>query len=127
MITMSFGTAINCMDGRVQLPVMEYAKERFGVRYVDMITEPGPNLILAKQTDRNAVASILRRVELSVTAHESKGIVVAGHEDCAGNPADKPEQILHLREALRVLGQRFGSVELVAIWVSLDGGVEEVE
>ena len=123
---MSFGTAINCMDGRVQLPVIEYAKKRFGVRYVDMITEPGPNLILAKQTDRNTVASILRRVELSILNHQSKGIAVVGHEDCAGNPADKEQQVVHLQEALRVLGQRFGSVDIIALWVDLKGRVEEV-
>jgi len=123
---MSFGTAINCMDGRVQLPVIDYLKKRFGVRYVDIISEPGPNLILAKQTDRNAVASILKRVELSVLTHQSKGIAVVGHEDCAGNPGDKEQQILHLREAVRILGQSYWSIEIVALWVDLKGRVEEI-
>lgn len=126
VITMSFGTAINCMDGRVQLPVIDYLKKRFGVRYVDIISEPGPNLILAKQTDRNAVASILKRVELSVLTHQSKGIAVVGHEDCAGNPGDKEQQILHLREAVRILGQSYWSIEIVALWVDLKGRVEEI-
>jgi len=40
---MIFCTAVNCMDGRVQLPVINYLKERFSANYVDMITEPGPN------------------------------------------------------------------------------------
>ncbi|MCP4644255.1 MAG: hypothetical protein GY851_27680 [bacterium] len=68
----------------------------------------------------------MRRVELSVLNHQSKGIAVVGHEDCAGNPADKEQQILHLQEALRVLGQRFWSIDIVAIWVDLEGRVEEV-
>lgn len=37
------------MDGRVQLPVIKYLQDRFKVQYVDTITEPGPNLILAEQ------------------------------------------------------------------------------
>ncbi len=50
---MSFCTTINCMDGRVQLPVIKYLQKHFNVDYVDSITEPGPNLILAKQTNFN--------------------------------------------------------------------------
>jgi hypothetical protein len=34
---MSFYTTINCMDGRVQFPVISYLMERFVVRYVDVI------------------------------------------------------------------------------------------
>ena len=47
---MSYCTVINCMDGMVQLPAINYLKERFEVDYVDSITGPGPNLILAQQT-----------------------------------------------------------------------------
>jgi Putative carbonic anhydrase len=32
-----FGTAINCMDGRVQEPVINWMKVRYGLDYVDMI------------------------------------------------------------------------------------------
>ena len=48
---MSFYTAINCMDGRVQLPVIYYLKERFGVPYVDVITEPGPVALLSSDPE----------------------------------------------------------------------------
>jgi len=40
---MEFCTAINCMDGRVQIPVISFLEERFNARYVDVISEPGPN------------------------------------------------------------------------------------
>ncbi|RKX75878.1 MAG: hypothetical protein DRP87_13470 [Spirochaetes bacterium] len=42
-----FCTVVNFMDGRVQLAVIKYLQRRFDVDYVDTITEPGPNLILA--------------------------------------------------------------------------------
>ncbi len=41
---MSFCTAINCMDGRTQLPVIEFLKNKLSVEYVDTVTEPGPHL-----------------------------------------------------------------------------------
>jgi len=43
---MSFYTAINCMDGRVQLPVITYLQKRFGVEHVDSITAAGPNRLV---------------------------------------------------------------------------------
>ena len=43
-----FACAINCMDGRVQGAVKNYIKENYKIDYVDMVTEPGPNKILAE-------------------------------------------------------------------------------
>ena len=68
---MSFCTVINCMDGRVQLPVIEYLQKRFNVEDVDSITEPGPNLILAKQPESELAGSIINRVRVSVEQHRS--------------------------------------------------------
>ena len=45
-----FATAISCMDGRVQDPISRYIKEKFNVDYVDTITEPGPNKIIAENS-----------------------------------------------------------------------------
>lgn len=44
-----FATALNCMDGRVQIPIIEFLKKKFKVDYVDMITEPGIDKILAEE------------------------------------------------------------------------------
>ena len=42
-----FATALNCMDGRVQLPVIRWGKENYSVDVVDAITEAGMNGILS--------------------------------------------------------------------------------
>ena len=42
VISHRFAPAINCMDGRVQLPVIAYVKAHYSVDHVDMITELGP-------------------------------------------------------------------------------------
>ena len=74
-----FATAINCMDGRVQLPVINWLREKLGVDYVDMITEPGPDKILAKGAGA-AVDSIKARVLISVNKHGSDTILMVSHD-----------------------------------------------
>ena len=123
---MSFCTAINCMDGRVQLPVIHFLKERFDADYVDAVTEPGPNRILAEQTDKNTVESILCRVGISVNKHGSKGIAMVGHHDCAGNPADKDEQDSQTHAAVAFLKEHYPDVEIIALWVDEDWQVSEM-
>ena len=123
---MSFCTVINCMDGRVQLPVIMYLQQRFRVDHVDSITEPGPNLILAEQTNRDTVRSILERLSLSIVNHNSTGVAIVGHHDCAGNPASKDEQIGQLQESIRLLRERFVDIEIIGLWVSDQWEVQEV-
>ncbi len=113
----SFCTAVNCMDGRVQLPVITYLRKRFNVEHVDTITEPGPNLILAERGDKIRIESILRRIGISVEKHSSVGIAVAGHCDCAGNPASEQEQLQHLSAASDFLQKQYPKVPVIGLWV----------
>lgn len=118
-----FFTAINCMDGRVQLPVIKYLMDRFGVDYVDSVTEPGPNGILAAGRDAAsggnspAIESIMQRVRISVEQHGSAGIAVVGHHDCAGNPAPREKQREQTMAAIGALRARFPGVAVVGLWV----------
>ncbi len=61
-----FATAINCMDGRMQIPVIVYLKNKYEVDYVDMITSPGTNKVLAESKNKAVLESIKRYVEISV-------------------------------------------------------------
>jgi hypothetical protein len=108
------------MDGRVQLPVNEWMRRRFGVDYVDTITEPGPNRILATGTDAGAVEAIRRRLGISVGRHGSRVVAVVGHADCAGNPADSEAQAEHTRRAVDVVRSWGLAVEVVGLWVDHD-------
>ncbi len=124
---MKFCTAVNCMDGRVQLPVIEFLRRRFDAQYVDMITEPGPNLILAAGGDAGRVQSIFARCDISVEKHGSLGIAVAGHHDCAGNPAGTREQLRHIEEAVKILKRRYPHVEVIGLWLDENFNVHEVK
>jgi len=121
-----FCTVVNCMDGRVQDPVGAYCRKRFRVSFVDTVTEAGPCLLLSCRQGSEAARSILRRVEVSVAEHNSQGIAVVGHHDCAGNPAPMEEQIASLRTAVSFLHERFSGVEVIALWVDEEWRVREV-
>ena len=123
---MSFCTVINCMEGRIQLPVIEYLKGRFGVDYVDSITEPGPNLVLAQQTDMDIVKSIFSRLKISIERHASVGIAIAGHYNCAGNPASKEEQTEHTIEAIRCIKREYSELEVIGLWINENWKVSEL-
>jgi len=115
-----FACAINCMDGRVQDAVKNYMKENYGVDYVDMVTEPGPNKILADNEDKAVIENIKKRVEVSTHHHGSKVIAIVGHFGCAGNPTEKEEQIGHLKKAKQVVKSFELDAETVLLWVNGD-------
>ena len=46
-----FATAINCMDGRTQQPIIDWAKNVLNVDFIDTITEAGPDKILSNDSD----------------------------------------------------------------------------
>ena len=113
----TFVTAINCMDGRVQLPVIEYLKDKYGVDYVDMVTEPGPIKILAENSNTNLVESIKARVKISVEKHGSAVVAIVGHYDCAGNPVDKAAQLTQLAASVKLVESWKLGVEVITLWV----------
>lgn len=127
MINKKFATAVTCMDGRIQIPVIEYMKSTFGAAYVDMITEPGPNKILSDNTDTSLVESIRRRVEISVKAHGSRIIGIVGHYDCAGNPADKETQLNHLHRSISVVKTWRFDAQVIGLWVNKTWQVHELD
>ncbi len=123
---MLFCTVINCIDGRVQLPVISYLQKRFNVKYVDSITEAGSNLILSERKNTVSIQSILERLRISIENHNSVGVAIVGHHDCAGNPAPQDDQIMHIQKAIQLLRQQYKSIEIIGLWVDNNWKVHEV-
>lgn len=105
------------MDGRVQEPVIQFLKKKYKVDYVDMITEPGPDKILAEQSEPFKLNSIKQRIDISVNIHGSKVILMAGHDQCAGNPVEKDTHIAQTLNAAALIRQWFPEVEIVPVWI----------
>ncbi len=119
MVKEKFGTAINCMDGRVQIPMITWMKERFDLDYVDMITEPGPDKIVS-EGDPQQVTLVRYKTEISVEKHQSKIVVIMGHEDCGGNPVPKGKHIEQIKTAMRVIESWHLPVSIYGVWMDTD-------
>ena len=109
-----FATSVSCMDGRIQIPLTNWIKENFSVDYVDTITEPGIDKLVADNTD---LESIKIKVGISINKHESELIVVSGHYDCAGNPVSNEEHITQIKKGIEVISSWNIGVKVVGVWV----------
>ncbi len=114
---MSFGTVVSCMDGRIQLLVFAYLQKRFGVDYIDNITEAGPVGVIAEQPDSSETISIYRLIDISISSHASGGLAIAAHHDCAGNPISDSDQQNQLEKSLNILSERYPQFKLVGLWL----------
>lgn len=120
-----FATAINCMDGRTQNPVSNWVKTNYQIDYVDMITEPGCDRSLSeKNTD--LIAQIKSKVEISVNAHKSSSVVIAGHYDCAANIATKEMHLAQIQKSVNVIKSWKLPIQVVGLWVNEKWEVEQV-
>ena len=122
---MKFATCLNCIDGRVQLPVIHWIKENYDVDYVDMITEAGMDSVLTAGNYSN-MRNILKKLYLSLTKHNSNMIFVAGHYDCAGNPVDDITHKQHIHTAVKKIKTLTSVTKVVGLWISKEWNVEKI-
>jgi hypothetical protein len=123
---MKFGTLINCSDGRVQYPVMDYLKKSFDIEFFDAANEAGPLLTLTKKTDKCRLISLKEQIRTSLEEHKSKFIALVGHHDCTDNPGDRAFQEKQMDEALDYLQRGFGKDKTyVGLYVNENWEVEE--
>ena len=122
----TFSTAITCIDGRVHQPLVAWIQGLFSVTYVDLITEPGPDQVVARTPER-AQELLRAKVALSVTRHASRQLVLAGHHDCLANPVAEEEHREQLRRAVPVLLSWDLGVQVVAVWVNAGWQIEVVK
>ena len=122
-----FATAINCMDGRTQLPVINFLKENYDVDFIDMITEAGPVKLLAEKSNQALVDSIFKRCDISVNKHSSTLIAVVAHHDCAGNPIPKEEQIKQCQLAIKLVKEKFTDIKVIGLWIDTNWQVSNLD
>lgn len=113
----NFVTAINCIDGRVQEPLICFIKKEFSAKYVDLVTEPGPDRILSKNKQQTIVKSIKNRVLISIEKHNSKTLIIAGHHDCAGNPIADDEHFRQIKKAVQNVDKWNLGISVYGVWI----------
>jgi len=116
-------TCLNCMDGRVQLPVLNWIKEHYSVDFVDVITEAGMDNVLSNQED---IREVLRSITISVNVNKSTRLFVVGHYDCRGNPVEESVHRQEINSAVKRLKETWPRHEIVGLWVNKTWSVEIV-
>jgi len=119
----TFGTCLNCIDGRVQQPVIQWVRDHYDIDYADMITEAGMDGFLADpQSD---ITSVLGKIRVSVEKHQSKIIFLVGHLGCAGNPVNPVPHKRHIRFGINRLKSYFPGIRIIGLWISDKGHVAQ--
>ena len=121
---MTFATCLNCIDGRTHLPLIEWVKKKYGVDYVDLITEPGMVELLACGFSDNS--SLIGKIRISLEKHQSVVLVAAGHYDCAGCTKNSPEHRKDIEKAVEKIRAEFPGVAVCGVWINECWTVEEV-
>ncbi|MFI5265325.1 MAG: carbonic anhydrase [Candidatus Levyibacteriota bacterium] len=100
----TFFTSVGCMDGRVQKVVNRYASLMYGAEYADTITRAGlDGLFASAEIDPEVYKSVKDMILVSVDKHKSFGIVVHGHEECAGNPVNDRQHKKDIKNTVAVI------------------------
>jgi carbonic anhydrase len=120
-----FATAITCIDGRVQQPIVDWMKLHLNVHYVDLITEPGPDKALCEGSV-HVIDEMVRKVSFSILHHSSNVVAVTGHFDCAANDADKEEHIEQILDGIRALLSYQINARVLGLWLNEWNSVEMV-
>jgi len=115
----TFFTAVGCMDGRVQEVITEFGRKKFGVKYPDTITEAGIVGLLSKaQPDQFLIDSVkFKVVDVSIGMHSSRGVIVHGHAECAGNKVSDAQHKEDIKNSVRVMKTLVGSVPVFGVFV----------
>jgi hypothetical protein len=111
-----FATALNCIDGRTQIPVINWLKENFDVDYVDLVTEPGMDKVLS-QDHLVETSRLKENTIISITAHNSNIVAVVGHYNCAANPVSDYKHFQDIVKSTYVVKSWGLPVIVIGLWV----------
>jgi len=117
-------TCLNCMDGRVQLPVINWIRENYKIDNVDVITEAGMDGVLANE---RYIGEIIRSIEVSFNINKSKHLFIVGHHDCRGNAVDERTHRREILEAVERIKTYWPDRKVDGLWVNDKWQVEVVK
>ena len=111
-----FVTCLNCMDGRLQLPLINYLRKTYKVDYVDMITEAGMDGFIVKNPE--LPESLLQKIDISMDKHGSRQLFIVGHSDCGGHPVDEKTHRRDILEAVDKVKAARPECRVAGLWAS---------
>ncbi|MGD8300253.1 MAG: hypothetical protein PVG77_06085 [Nitrosopumilaceae archaeon] len=123
MPSSNFGTAINCIDGRIQTPIQKWLKDNFAIDNVDTITEHG---VVRLFSNPDELSKIKSKVLISVEQSNSKIVVVSAHHDCEGD-ATKDDDRSQIKNAVSIIKSWDLPITVIGVWVNEQQQVEPVD
>jgi hypothetical protein len=97
--------------------VADWIKLHGRVQYVDMITEPGIDRVLAEDKP-NRIAAVVKKLRTSITVHQVSIVAVAGHFECAANDANFEKHSEQIKISVDLISSwRFG-IRIVGLYVN---------
>ena len=118
-------TVINCIDGRVQEPVNNWMKAYTGANQVDVITEAGPDRIMASTATASRL--ILQRILMSRDRNHSEHLALVAHFGCRGNPVSKDTHMKQLHQAVKIIETWDLGMNIMLLWVNDKWEIELVK
>ncbi len=116
----SFFTTVGCMDGRVQEPIAKFGREKFDAQFPDTITEAGLVGLLASNdtgSSRLILESVKKKILISLEKHHSRGIIVHGHQDCAGNLVSDDVHKKQIKKAAEFISSLVSNISVIPVFV----------
>lgn len=115
------------MDGRIQEPLRKFATKRFGVQFVDAVTDRGGLLRhLPEIESKGYIENMLTNIKVSRDVHHSKGVVMAGHQKCAGYNIPDEQKKKEVLEAANLIRRELPELEVIPVFVTVDSAQVEV-
>ncbi|MCD6163626.1 MAG: hypothetical protein J7K40_14590 [candidate division Zixibacteria bacterium] len=119
-----FATCLNCMDGRVQLPAINWLMKEYSAEYVDMITEAGMDGYLVK--NEKLPEGFIYKLNISAEKHGSKHIFIVGHYDCGGHPVDEKTHREHVHISVDKIKSIMPDSKVIGLWINEKWAVEKI-
>lgn len=114
----TFFTRVGCMDGRVQVPLRIYGQEKFDAEFPDTITDPGSVGLLANNPSEELLSRLKSELSISISKHNSKEILVSGHQECAANPVDDQTHRNEVKKSVKIIKNLIDSkIPVVGVFV----------
>jgi len=117
-----YGTIVNCLDGTIQLPAIDFAKKLWKVNRIDVITDAAPEKILSETKDQKTIERICQNIEASLCDQHTKRLAIVSHSSCDINKVSDKNKKEMLSKAISYLKARYINIEVVGIW--FDGNIK---
>lgn len=122
---MSRCIVVNCVDGRAQLPVIEFIKREYGVSF-DIITEWNPAYVLAERNTSVEARSIMEKIQLLIKNNNISVLAIASHRGCADDCESGASCSRQLNLSVQYVAKHFPEQKVIGLWVDANGSAKEV-